>query len=238
MSDAALTRALVSKAYDEAADLYDKVYTSPADLAENDVIFSLARSLIQPSDLILDVGCGTGLALDHLRLSPYRYTGIDLSLRMLSKAKRRYPAHDFILGDILENRLPARFYDVVIGPFGLLGHIIPSELPAFVDAIDRVMAPGGRFLIMGMTRPRNPLIFKAAGLVVPVHGYDAAALTATFSTRFSSVLVQGFRGYTPLPDRLPRSLSRVAISLETTTLGTAFPNRGRDLIVTGRKPDA
>ena len=52
---------------------------------------------------LLDVGCGYGGLLDHLRARniAVKYTGIDVVADMISNARARHASERFILGDIL-----------------------------------------------------------------------------------------------------------------------------------------
>jgi ubiquinone/menaquinone biosynthesis C-methylase UbiE len=56
------------------------------------------RSLIKPSDKVLDAGCGYG------RLSAYiqNYTGIDFSGDFIERANRMFPGRNFVIGDLRE----------------------------------------------------------------------------------------------------------------------------------------
>ncbi len=76
----------VAHSYDAAADIYDLRYEEEQ-RAKYKVI--LRRLKLDPSDLLLDVGCGTGLFLQAVANSSTIVVGVDISVRMLRAAKRR-----------------------------------------------------------------------------------------------------------------------------------------------------
>lgn len=74
----------VARHYDVVSKLYDKLYLSEQ-LKKVALILS-SRDLSQ--DLkVLDVGCGTGLLLERIVGAGCLSIGLDLSLKMLEKAK-------------------------------------------------------------------------------------------------------------------------------------------------------
>jgi SAM-dependent methyltransferase len=107
----------------------------------------------------LDLCCGTGAALRHLRpLCRDRVVGLDVSRVMLEVARRmtqEAPGDariDLIRGNVLAMPFRAAF-DVAVC-FGALGHILPQEQAQFVAQVAHVLTPGGRFVCV--TTPRPP----------------------------------------------------------------------------------
>lgn len=87
---------------------------------------------------LLEVGCGSGLVYERIvaELLPNDgYLGIDVSEKMLSIARRRYPDGRFRLGDGYDLDFPDGSFDVVIC-FEVLGHI--PEIERFVPELLRV----------------------------------------------------------------------------------------------------
>jgi ubiquinone/menaquinone biosynthesis C-methylase UbiE len=106
----------------------------------------------------LDVCCGTGAAMWHLRpLCRERVVGIDFSQGMLDVARRytdRAPGDaviELVRGNVLHLPFRAAF-DVAVC-FGALGHILPREQPQFVAEVARALKPGGRFLFVTAPLP-------------------------------------------------------------------------------------
>ena len=67
--------------YDEVADDYDKLYEDDVYIEENEYIFNLLN--IQEENTVLDIGCGTGLTADNVKLDRDNYVGIDPSKKMI-----------------------------------------------------------------------------------------------------------------------------------------------------------
>lgn len=107
----------VSKLFDGHAEDFDKIlvndlgYKTPWLLAED------LSTIINPDKKlnILDIGCGTGLCADSLKPMINTITGIDLSEKMLLKAKQRGSYKELIHGDIVDatNALSTTFELVV-----------------------------------------------------------------------------------------------------------------------------
>lgn len=77
--------------YDVLAIDYDARYETPECLAEDDALFAMLRPHM--TGTVLDVGCGTGLLLRHIPVSPRSYLGIDVSRGMLNEFVRRNQGH-------------------------------------------------------------------------------------------------------------------------------------------------
>ncbi|MFZ0891320.1 MAG: methyltransferase domain-containing protein [Thermoplasmata archaeon] len=73
----------------------------------------------------LDVACGTGQHLEHLRWNHF-ITGVDGSREMLRQARRRLPGAPLVFGDMRTFRLPRQF-DVVSCLFSAIGHLDTKE---------------------------------------------------------------------------------------------------------------
>ena len=121
----------------------------------------------------LDVCCGTGAELAHLRrLCRTRAVGLDFSAGMLAEARRRLAAApggaaiELVQGDALALPFEAAF-DVVTC-VGALGHIERRDEDRFVAGIARALRPGGRFVFATTARPRpsSPWFWLA-------HGFNA-----------------------------------------------------------------
>ena len=99
---------------------------------------------LEPGDAALDVGCGTGRALPHLRAAvgaAGTVAGIDLTPAMVEIAARRGPA---VVGDA--RRLPVAdgVADAVLAA-GLINHLPDPD--AGLRELARVTRPGGRLAL-------------------------------------------------------------------------------------------
>jgi len=76
----------VMRYYDELAGSYNSLYGDEQDL-KIDLALGVVR--LKDSDLVLDVGCGTGLLFDHIAESVGQIVGLDLSSGILGVASER-----------------------------------------------------------------------------------------------------------------------------------------------------
>jgi SAM-dependent methyltransferase len=98
---------------------------------------------IGDGDDVLEMACGSGLAIELTRARGASCAGIDASERLVAVARDRNPGSDVRVGDM--NQLPwdDDSFDVVTSFRGIWG-----TTPDAIDEARRVLRPGGRF---GMT---------------------------------------------------------------------------------------
>ena len=84
-------------AFDRIAFNYDRLWsTTAAGIAQRIAVWRWTDSLFEEGDLVLDLGCGTGIDALHLQASGVSIYGIDSSHRMVDVARRRgVDAHCF-----------------------------------------------------------------------------------------------------------------------------------------------
>ncbi|OLZ67162.1 SAM-dependent methyltransferase [Streptomyces sp. IMTB 2501] len=113
----------------------------------------------------LDVGCGDGLLARKLATRAATVTGVDRSPEMILQARARQPGNvTFVAADYLDGTaLPEEAYDLVSAV--AVVHHAP-----FADAITgltRLVAPGGRLVVVGMAYNHTPLDWVISGCGVP-----------------------------------------------------------------------
>ena len=97
---------------------------------------------------VLDIGCGYGALLHFARQVGYRnVSGVDGCAEQISAATR-LGIEGVQHGDLVEalEALPAASQDV-IAALDVLEHFAKAELVAFVDAVQRVLRPGGCWIL-------------------------------------------------------------------------------------------
>jgi SAM-dependent methyltransferase len=97
------------------------------------------RLAVDAGDRLLDVACGSGLAVELARARGASCAGIDASPRLLAVARDRSPEADLRVGDMNALPWPDGSFDVATSFRGIWG-----TTPAALGEIHRVLTPGGR----------------------------------------------------------------------------------------------
>jgi SAM-dependent methyltransferase len=128
--------------FSRSAPIYDALYAWKDYAEESRRLHELLQELNPGARTLLDVACGTGKHLEHLR-SWYQVEGLDLEPQLLAQARERLPAVPFHEGDMVELDL-GRTFDVVTCLFSSIGYARTAErLGRAVSAMARHLAPGG-----------------------------------------------------------------------------------------------
>jgi ubiquinone/menaquinone biosynthesis C-methylase UbiE len=142
----------VKKVYEEIADEYDERIPGAT---ENDRRFTeteqtFLMSKINPSDHVLDMGCGTGRFTIPLAKIAAKVTGLDMSAAMLKiaeeKADRLDLNIDFHEGDMAHLPFEDHSFDAVVCMLAIM-HIPPENRERVFLEASRVLKPGGRIII-------------------------------------------------------------------------------------------
>jgi SAM-dependent methyltransferase len=91
-------------------------------------------------DRLVDVACGSGLALELARARGAVCAGIDASARLVAVARDRSPDADIRVGDMYAMPWTDESFDVATSFRGIWG-----TTPDAIGEIYRVLVPGGRF---------------------------------------------------------------------------------------------
>lgn len=108
---------------------------------------------------IVDLATGTGdVAFALARLFPgAEITGVDLSEGMLEVARRKNTEGRirFEAGDCLNLRFPDNSFDVLTIAYGIRNF---EDLDRGLREFHRVLKPGGKCMILELSRPENPVV--------------------------------------------------------------------------------
>ena len=94
---------------------------------------------VDAGERLLDVACGSGLAIELARLRGASCSGIDASARLVAVARDRNPGCDIRVGDMHALPWDPASFDVVTSFRGIWG-----TTPDAIAEIYRVLRPGGR----------------------------------------------------------------------------------------------
>lgn len=96
---------------------------------------------------ILDIGCGAGRTTIGLKKLGYKSVGIDISERMIEKAKQRDALIDFTVADVLRLPFNNESFDAAFFSFNGLMLIpnIENRKKAIIE-VKRILKPGGYFI--------------------------------------------------------------------------------------------
>jgi SAM-dependent methyltransferase len=135
----------VSKAtYDGLAEWYDQEQARVASRPDAP-LEEFADLADPPGDLIIEIGCGTGLAAAALAAHGWKVGGIDLSMDQLTIARQR--CHWVMQADAHELPLRTAGLDAI----GLA--FVHTDVNRFVDVLQearRVLRSGGRLACLGV----------------------------------------------------------------------------------------
>src|SRR4051812_43154808 len=134
--------------YERSAEIYDLMYRSQGKDygAESARVVAEIRSRNRGAANLLDVACGTGGHLNHLR-HEFSVTGLELDPAMLKEAQRRLPDVALHVGDMRTFDLGLRF-DAVTCLFSAIGYMLTrDDLDAAIGAMARHLAPDGVLVI-------------------------------------------------------------------------------------------
>ena len=134
----------VAAHFDRFADDFDQQLLEELDYRGPELLYEAVEQVLGKDArglAILDLGCGTGLTSRPFRKIGGRIDGVDLSGRMLAKARRRRLFDLLIEGDIGAHLMKTRRrYDLVLSGDSL---IYFGDLTPVFAGVRRVLKPGG-----------------------------------------------------------------------------------------------
>jgi ubiquinone/menaquinone biosynthesis C-methylase UbiE len=145
-------KAQVQEVYEAIAAEYDERIPGSG---HADDLFTAAEldfimNKVEPTESILDMGCGTGRFTVPLAATGADVTGLDLTQAMLDRtALKLQDAHLTAVlqqGDMAQLPFPDESFDVVVSMLALMHIPLADRQAVFLEAA-RVLKPGGRVLL-------------------------------------------------------------------------------------------
>jgi SAM-dependent methyltransferase len=140
--------------FGNSAHLYDLIYTAAGKDygAEAAALHALIQERNPGAHELLDVACGTGAHLAHLR-EHYSVTGVDLDSGMIEVARAQLPGVPLACQDMRTLHLDQRF-DAVTCLFSSIGYLRDTtELTTAIGAMAEHLRPRGVLVVDGWVRP-------------------------------------------------------------------------------------
>ena len=115
----------------------------------------VASSWVEPGDVVLEIGCGTGSLAAKLLARGARVTGIDTSEKMLAVAREQAPGAELLHATAAEiDRLGEGRFDKVVSTL-VFSELSEDELDFVLRAAKTLLKPGGKLVIADEVRPKG-----------------------------------------------------------------------------------
>jgi ubiquinone/menaquinone biosynthesis C-methylase UbiE len=140
--------------YQRSAEFYDRLYHFKDYASASRQLVELIDRSFPAARTLLDVACGTGRHLEHLR-ARFGVEGLDINPTLLATARRRCPDVAFHLGDMTDFDL-GRTFDVVTCLFSAIAYVKTAE--NLFRAVARLAAhsvPGGMVIVEPFFSPER-----------------------------------------------------------------------------------
>ncbi len=152
-----MQEASTKKIYDIHSMFYDATFGR---LVKRRIARAISHMNIHPDDLVLDLGIGTGVSLNHYPTDRGRVIGVDLSAGMLREARKKIRERG--LGNMFvfqANALELPFADSTFDHV-FVSHVISvvSDPVKLVQEAQRVGKPGARIVIVNHFQSTNRFI--------------------------------------------------------------------------------
>ncbi|AOR32205.1 SAM-dependent methyltransferase [Streptomyces fodineus] len=127
---------------------------------------AVLAAVLDGCGVALDVGCGDGLLARKLAARAEQVTGVDRSPEMIRQARAQQPGNvSFVQADYLDGAaLPAGAY-AFVSAVAVVHH---TRFEDAIGALTRLVAPGGRLVVVGLARNHTLRDWLISGCGLPV----------------------------------------------------------------------
>ncbi len=109
-------------------------------------ILGILQANVQPKELIVELGCGSGLLAEKLCEASYTVLGIDISREMIKIAQKRVPKASFQVGSLYQVNIPQCTAVVAVGEVLNYAFDRTYALPQLFARIYQALKRGGVFI--------------------------------------------------------------------------------------------
>src|SRR4051812_30867118 len=128
--------------YDRFAAVYDAIYKFKNYEEEVAKVAEIVRARNPAAKSLLDVGCGTGEHILHLK-KDFDCAGIDLSPQLLAACREKNPDVEVFEGDMKDFDLGRKF-DAIVCLFGAVGYMLTNvDLDKAIANMAKHLEPDG-----------------------------------------------------------------------------------------------
>lgn len=140
--------------FTKSARFYDALYHFKDYAAAADQLHKLIQQGCPNATTLLDVACGTGKHLEHLR-AYYQVEGLDLNAKFLEIARQRCPRVVFHEANMVDFNLD-RSFDVVTCLFTSISYVRTiDKVEKAISSMARHLKPGGMLFVEPWLSPEN-----------------------------------------------------------------------------------
>ncbi len=136
--------------FDNRIDGYDEHMMTCIESAEEFYLYTAECLPARNNVNILDLGCGTGLELEHyFKINPYaKVTGIDLTEAMLNALKEKFPDKDLnlILGSYFDVPFDEDAFDAAVSVESLHHFTKEEKIPLYTK-LNKALKEDGYFIL-------------------------------------------------------------------------------------------
>lgn len=145
---------LTIKEFTKAADIYESGDAGIYEICKEDYPYIASELEKEEYEDLLDCGCGTGpmISLLYEKDSSKKYTGIDITPRMIEVAKNKnLEGVNWVVGDCENLPFEENSFDAIICSNSFHHYPNPEK---FFESAKRVLRPGGRLILQDYTAPK------------------------------------------------------------------------------------
>lgn len=150
---------LTIKEFTKAADIYESGDAGIYEICKEDYPYIASELEKEEYEDLLDCGCGTGpmISLLYEKDSSKKYTGLDITPRMIEVAKnKKLEGVNWVVGDCENLPFEENSFDAIICSNSFHHYPNPEK---FFESAKRVLRPGGRLILQDYTAPKIILWF-------------------------------------------------------------------------------